>query len=229
MKRIILYLLIIIPLLGSCQEKYNAPPYNQYEADLRKLPLETERIIIPKEWEKMDSLSFLRFKEINHIIIDADSIPSWIINFKKTTTIYSGSRKITALPKNIGDLENLQKVFIHYNSLEKISTSFCNLKKLEFLSFWVNRIDSLPNCIFFLEQLNQLDLMDNNLTVISSDIKNLRRLEKLLLDGNQIKELPESIYTLPNLKEISLGGNPLKNPEEIKKRFEEKGVKVLLK
>ena len=36
----------MIPLLGSCQKKYNAPPFNDYETKIRKLPQETERIII---------------------------------------------------------------------------------------------------------------------------------------------------------------------------------------
>uniref|UniRef100_UPI0039A776CF leucine-rich repeat domain-containing protein n=1 Tax=Ornithobacterium rhinotracheale TaxID=28251 RepID=UPI0039A776CF len=228
MKKIILYLLIIIPLLVSCQEKYNAPPYNQYEADLRKLPLETERIIIPKEWEKMDSLSFLRFKEINHIIIDADSIPPWIINFKKTKNIYSHFGKIKYLPLNFGKMHNIEKIAIFSHNLKEIPYSICDLENLEYLSLSSNNIKTIPDCLFQMKNLKYIELISNEIDYLPLSISS-EKLEEISLAGNQIKELPESIYTLSNLKEISLGGNPLKNPEEIKKRFEEKGVKVLLK
>lgn len=119
MNKIVVYLLLTIPLFCSCQEKYNSPSYNDYEEKIRKLPVETEKIIIPKEWQKMDSLSFLRFKDVKHIIIDADSIPSWVINFRKTKTIYSHFGKIKYLPIKIGNMQNLEKIVFFSHSLNE--------------------------------------------------------------------------------------------------------------
>lgn len=227
MKNIVCYLLLIIPLLFSCQKQFNSPPYNDYEKKIRELPLETQKIIIPKEWQKMDSLSFLRLKNTTNIIIDADSIPSWITKFENVKTIYSHFGKIKSLPINMGNMENLEKIAIFSHSLEKLPSSLCSLKKLDYLSLSSNSLQELPDCVFQLKNLKTLDLISNRIKKIPPTI-NFEKVEKLNLQGNQIQELPESIYNLPKLKEISLGGNPLKNPKEIKKKFSEKGIKVNL-
>lgn len=227
MRKICKYLLIVVPLLYSCQENYSAPPYNDYEKKIRKLPVANEKIIIPKEWQKMDSLSFLRFKNTTHIIIDADSIPNWIVNFKKTKTIYSHFGKIDYFPSQIGDMQNLEKVAIFSHSLKTLPPSLCNLKSLSYLSLSSNNIQEVPSCVFQMKNLKTLDLISNKIENIPSTI-NFEKIEKLYLDGNQISELPENIYNLPKLKEISLSGNPLKNRDEIRKRFKDKNVKVVL-
>lgn len=228
MKKIFLYLLIIVPLLCSCQSKYNAPPYNEYEDKIRKLPADTDEIVIPKDWQKMDSLSFLRFKNTERIIINGDSIPNWIVKFKKLQSIYSEFGKMTSIQPNINELNQLKYITFFSHQIVQIPNSICELKKIEFLSFWSNEIDNLPNCLFSLKKLKTLNLMDNNITEISPDIAGLENLEKLYLDGNQISELPENVYNLKSLKEISLGGNPLKTPGEIKEKFEKRGVVVKL-
>lgn len=227
-KNIFSIFLLIIPLLFGCQKQFNKPPYNDYEEKIRKLPLETQKIIIPKEWQKMDSLSFLRLHNVSNIIIDADSIPSWITKFENAKTIYSQYGQISQIPTAINKLKSLEKITIFTHRVKYVPESICDLENLKFLSFWSNEITSLPTCIFTLKKIKILNLIGNNLTVIPSEIIKMKRLEKLLLDGNQIRELPENIYNLPKLKEISLSGNPLKNPEKVKKKFSEKGIKVNL-
>ncbi len=205
MKKLVCYLIIIIPLLYGCQSQYENPPYNEIERKIRLLPENIDRLVIYENWQKMDSISYIRLNNVKSIIIapEVDSIPPWISHFEKLITLWSFSTKIKSIPESIGENIALNHLVFDHAKIKKVPVSICKLHNLESLSLMSNEITELPDCILKLEKLKELNL-----------------------HNNKIKELPKSIYNLHSLQNIILNKNPLDNPEEIRKKFEEKGVKV---
>ncbi|KFF76190.1 hypothetical protein HX13_00280 [Chryseobacterium sp. P1-3] len=82
--RSILNILLFIPLLCSCQQ-YNNPPYDEKEKVLRDFPVENStRMVMDSLWNKRDSLTYLRLKNLDLILMNESStIPNWIGNFEK--------------------------------------------------------------------------------------------------------------------------------------------------
>ncbi|MFX1238536.1 MAG: leucine-rich repeat domain-containing protein [Promethearchaeota archaeon] len=98
---------------------------------------------------------------------------------------------IPKLPDNIGELEDLEKINLKYNSLTSLPESFGNLKKLK-----------------------ELDLSDNQLTSLPESFVNLTSITKLNLINNQLIEIPTQLWALKELTDLDLSGNPL-NPEDL--------------
>lgn len=218
MKRLLIGLILLIPLIAncSCQEKYDALPYDEEEARLRTHNAKDTALIIYKNWEKRDSMSYLRFKNTRHIdLYQIDTIPCWITKFQHT-------RILSSVP--IGEIPLY------------IPQSIGNMSKLEVLTFHNAPIDYIPISIWRLSNLKTLALMGNGGVIIPKDIKKLKKLEELLLDNflnvsNEIFELknlkvlwlmncnisvlPPSIKNLKQLEWLDLGNNPLDRvPEE---------------
>lgn len=228
---------------ASCQEKYREEPYDDFEKELRAVysPQKLDKLVLDKYWEKRDSLTYLRFKNIETIFLyETDSIPPWITKYKKLQVLYNSSNSdIKVIPENIGNLSNLENLILN-TSIEHIPISIWNLnnlralelrggeeiivpstinslKKLEWLS--LEGFKSVPNEIFELENLKSLYLMNCNVSVLPSTINNLKKLEWLSLKGNPLEYLPEELFELPNLCDFSYDEDKIKD-ENLKKRIE---------
>lgn len=63
-----LWLVLLLPLLFSCQ-KYNKAPFDEKEKAIRNFPETMDVLVLDSLWEKRDSLSYLRLKQINKILL----------------------------------------------------------------------------------------------------------------------------------------------------------------
>lgn len=209
-----LWLVLLLPLLFSCQ-KYNKAPFDEKEKILRQYPLEdTRSLVLDSLWDKRDSLTYLRLKD--HVktigMNDVIYIPNWIGKFNKVEiflVVNEKSKKIKKIPSSIGKLSNLLEFNIRKNEVNSIPETFYNLQKLKNVRFENNNIETISSNISKLENLRSLKISNNPLKFLPSEICNLNKLETLVLENTKINELPSCLGSLRNLDWINVSGTQL--------------------
>lgn len=96
--------------------------------------------------------------------------------------------------------------------LGKIPYKIGQLINLEGLYLQLNGLDSLPGEILNCSKLKEIDLTDNNISNIDNIVL-LKDLENLYLFGCLLETLPDNFGNLKKLKVLGLTGNPLKTGE----------------
>ena len=124
--------------------------------------------------------------------------------------------KLTELPSEIGQLTQLTYLYLHNNQLTELPREIGNLTQLTYLDLSNNKLTQLPTEIGQLTQLTELNLTNNQLTQLPSEIGNLTRLNVLYLTNNQLTQLPSEIGNLTQLTYLYLSSNELTQlPSEI--------------
>lgn len=208
-----LLVLLIVPLFISCQEKYNKPPYDDKEMAFRKFEVEKAKsMVLDSLWDKRDSLTYIRLKNLEVMMIsESSTIPHWIGNFKMLKIFISTNekRKIQDIPPSIDGLINLKQLDLPNNNIHYLPSSLYQLKNLNYLSLSNNPIDSLSPQIRNLQNLKHLYLEGTNINLLPREICNLNQLEAFMLEDTPLKELPLCLGTLPHLEQIDVSGTRL--------------------
>ncbi|MHA1649031.1 MAG: leucine-rich repeat domain-containing protein [Candidatus Helarchaeota archaeon] len=118
-------------------------------------------------------------------------------------------KEIKDLPESIGNLESLEKLFLHKNQLKTLPDSFGNLKSLKILALGENKLKKLPDSFSNLKSLKELWLNDNRLTELPTSFGKLKFLQDLNLEHNRLTSLPNSFGNLKNLISLDLSHNQL--------------------
>lgn len=137
------------------------------------------------------------------------AIPEEVFENKNIKVLRLFGNEIDSISERIGELENLEKLYLGKNNLTTLPKSIGNLKNLKILSVQYNDITSLPNEIGEMTNLKQITLNQNSLKTLPSTIGDLKKLEILELKFNQLTSLPEEITDCENLKFIYLNRNNL--------------------
>ena len=116
------------------------------------------------------------------------------------TQLDLSGRELTALPPQIGQLNQLKKLIIGKYELDRDG---------DILSFTGNKLSALPPEIGLLIQLEELQVFANQLTSLPTEIAQLTNLQILNLGSNQLSSIPAEIFKLTNLQELDLCGNEL--------------------
>ena len=123
------------------------------------------------------------------------------------------NRLIGTIPPELGDLANLQWLYLGGNQLTgQIPFSLGGLANLRELSLWENQLTGqIPSFLGNLANLQGLYLDGNQLSgQIPSSLGNLANLQGLYLGGNQLTgQIPPSMGSLANLQELDLSYNQL--------------------
>jgi len=206
-------LLILLPLLYSCQN-YNKSPFDEKEKILRQFPIEeTKTMVLDSIYNKRDSLSYLRLKNLEIIMMfEVLEIPDWIGDFNQLKifqVINEKSRKIKKIPTSLGKLSNLTELNFNNNYIESIPNSFYRLKKMKLLKLENNKIETISPLIGKLENLQSFDIGDNPLKSLPDELCNLKQLKFLVLENTHITKLPKCLGSLPNLDWINVSGTQL--------------------
>lgn len=135
-----------------------------------------------------------------------DSIPSRIGELSQLESLYLGRNKITTLPPEIGNLKKLKILSLQYNELVELPAEIGELENLEQLWINVNQLKNLPPEIGKLKKLVVLNVQFNQLDSIPNEIGNCEALGFIRLNRNNLERLPESMGKLSHLKEIYLSG-----------------------
>ena len=133
------------------------------------------------------------------------------------TSVDLAYKNLTTLPKEIGNLKNLETLYLPTNKLKTLPPEIGNLTKLKVLNLNNNQLTTLPPEIGNLTKLRLLALRGNKLTTLPPKIGRLKNLESLYLNGNQLTTLPPEIGNLNKLEGLTLNGNPnfYMNPEQL--------------
>jgi len=117
--------------------------------------------------------------------------------------------RLTQIPENIGDLEELGSLFLHDNEFSSIPSSIGNLSQLKKMDLENNLIADLPATIGNLNNLENLVLDFNQLTNLPETIGSLSSLITLEIRSNNLEILPGSVGTLSQLEWLYLNDNML--------------------
>lgn len=137
------------------------------------------------------------------------SIPDEVFNNKDIKVLRLYGNEIDSISERIGELVNLEKLYLGKNNLKTLPKSIGNLKKLKILSVQYNEITSLPDEIGEMTNLKQITLNQNRLQTLPSTIGKLKNLEILELKFNQLTSLPDELTDCESLKFIYLNRNNL--------------------
>ena len=119
---------------------------------------------------------------------------------------------LSALPESIGQLKQLQKLYIHHNELSALPESIGHLKQLRQLFVDDNQLTTLPESIGHLKHLQWFFANYNQLSTLPESIGQLSQLQSLTVVNNQFSALPESLLALAEagtLRGLYLHGNDL--------------------
>jgi Leucine-rich repeat (LRR) protein len=194
---------------------------NQLSDDTAKQIAKIYYLITQKDLEGVDKKPIVK---ISFSIRDYLEYLPDVIKKRKTETKLdlSGLRlNDTDGLRDIPDLNNLQKLYLHDNQLTQLpATLFNGLNNLQILYLYDNQLTELPATLFNgLNNLQILYLHDNQLTQLPATLFNgLNNLRYLSLSNNQLTELPGTLFNgLNNLQYLSLSNNQLTdaNKEQI--------------
>lgn len=137
------------------------------------------------------------------------TLPSEIGNLANLQILYLWANQLTSIPPEIGNLEKLVMLYLGSNQLTSLPPETGNLANLQRLDLSYNQLKSLPPETGKLENLLGLYVNGNHLMSLPTEIGNLSNLEFLLLGGNQLTSISPEIGNLMNLKVLYLSDNQL--------------------
>jgi len=121
--------------------------------------------------------------------------------------------ELTEVPAQIAQLKNLQELCLWGNKITVLPEELGELVNMQLLYLSENELKTIPGEIFEMSNLIKLDLKKNSFTNIPPEINRLKKLKVLYLAYNQLTSLPEQIGELTNLEELDLKENPIHQEE----------------
>jgi Leucine-rich repeat (LRR) protein len=137
------------------------------------------------------------------------SIPRELGQLTNLRKLYLRDNRLTMLPDTLGGLVNLRELSLSRNQLRSIPDVIGDLTSLRHLYLHHNQLASLPDPIGRLTKLRRLDLAYNELTALPNRFGQLIGLEALSLVNNQLKMVPPELTRLTKLLRLYLGSNRL--------------------
>jgi hypothetical protein len=171
---------------------FDAPPF------LRSLP---ESIL---ELDALEELSFCNASQIPSWLA---SLPTSICNLAKLRVLdLTDTKNLKTLPDDIGNLTNLEILYLGASAITSLPTSICNLANLKMLDLTnTENLKTLPGDIGNLTNLEMLNLGFLAITSLPTSICNLAKLKVLdLTHTKNLKALPKPDGALTNLEVLEL-------------------------
>ncbi len=135
-------------------------------------------------------------------------LPKELVQLQNLQRLRLRDNQLTQLPKEIGQLQNLQVLSLLENQLTQLPKEIGQLQNLQTLGLAANQLTQLPEEIGQLQNLRVLDLGNTQLTQLPKEIGQLQNLQILDLDNNRLTQLPREIGQL-HLQKFYLGRNQL--------------------
>ncbi|WP_207391839.1 leucine-rich repeat domain-containing protein [Neochlamydia sp. AcF84] len=151
-------------------------------------------------------------KEITFLRLDGlglTSLPPEIGQLSQLQWLYLNDNQLTTIPAEIGQLSKMKWLYLNGNQLTTIPAEIGQLTQLEMLNLYNNQLTALPAEIGQLTQLGTLDLYNNQLTALPAEIGQLTQVGTLNLYNNQLTALPAEIGQLSKMKWLYLFNNQL--------------------
>lgn len=142
----------------------------------------------------LNSMSYATALDIGIQKWVSSRLVSWVATYSPNGN-NGVNEKISSLPSSIGNLTNLEILYLEWNDLQELPNDFSNLTSLTTLAISNNYLSSIPD-IGALINLSFLDLGYNQLIALPESIGSLENLNYLWIFNNQLQSLPESICDL---------------------------------
>lgn len=153
--------------------------------------------------------------DVTEIVIEHQGITTLdksIGKFKRLKKLNLWNNEIQKLPDEIGDLENLEKLYLSYNDITELPKTMCKLKKLKEFYISNNRLTAVPDEIGDLTNLVILNLNNNRIRDLSDGVEYLTKLKEMRLQNNELTLLPYTIISLCDTLDIlDLTGNDIQD------------------
>jgi Leucine-rich repeat (LRR) protein len=186
---------------------------NKYDIMFKLRNIETSDIFkaikATSDWE-LPLVSNSQFKTLTVLdlednFITLEELPKEIGQLQKLEILFLSHNRLVKLPKEIGQLKNLKQLDLSYNSLIELPKEIGQLKNLNYLSLSYNSLVELPKEIGRLQNLKYLYIRNNFLEELPPEIGQLKNLERLYMGNNKaLKKLPPEIGQLQNLKNLNV-------------------------
>lgn len=137
------------------------------------------------------------------------NIPPDVFAHEELKVLKLYGNHIDSIPDGIGNLKNLEKLYIGKNDLKYISPEIGKLKNLKLFSAQYNELTSLPDELTEISNLEQILVNQNHLRKLPDSIGRLKKLITLQAKYNKLEYLPESIGDCEQLQFIHLTQNLL--------------------
>lgn len=126
--------------------------------------------------------------------------------------IYPAALKTHFSDDNLISLKGVKNIeVVGYQTLSEIPKNIGDLSDLESLTIRTRIIESIPDSLYNLSSLKHLDLSGNKIKNLSEDINKLENLEFLDVSYNQLDNIPNVVSKMKSLKDVVLYENPLKD------------------
>ena len=169
--------------------------------------------LVPQDYQAMMDLERVTYKgPIPHKIeMTRDSPePGFVSENHRVVELCVSNLAYRTPPKSIGKLSELRYLCMEYSPLEKLPSTFGNLKNLVHINLNRGIFCTVPEPIFEMISLTTLCLRHNQLNEIPKGIAKLPNLVAIRVSDNNLTTLPSFIGNMPNLNSIDLRGNPLR-------------------
>ncbi|XP_032867824.1 volume-regulated anion channel subunit LRRC8A [Tyto alba] len=177
---------------------------------LQKLSINNEgtKLIVLNSLKKMVNLT-----ELELIRCDLERIPHSIFSLHNLQEIDLKDNNLKTIEEIISfqHLHRLTCLKLWYNHIAYIPMQIGNLTNLERLYLNRNKIEKIPTQLFYCRKLRYLDLSHNNLTSIPPDVGLLQNLQNLAVTANRIESLPPELFQCRKLRTLNLGNNVLQS------------------
>jgi internalin A len=136
----------------------------------------------------------------------------------RSTQLDLSNRNLSNIPKEIGKLSHLIKLYLNNNQLVRLPDEIGELTKLRILNLNNNLLNTLPINIGQLSELREFHLYGNKIASLPKGIGKLVNLDIFNLNCNQLISLPMEIGQLVNLSRLKLHSNKIEIlPKEVGK------------
>ena len=178
------------------------------------------------EWQESSGWLHSRVRHWDGVTVEGDIITELHFNFNSLNgelpseigdladleVLYMSRNRIENIPPEIGQLTKLRRINLAANDLTEIPPELGDLENLEYLNLENNDIEgNLPPELGNLSSLEWMELRRNDISgPIPPEFGQLDNLEVLRLNRNSLSgELPSELQNLSSITELNLGGNPL--------------------
>ncbi|TFG08515.1 MAG: GTP-binding protein [Promethearchaeota archaeon] len=182
---------------------------------------------IPDSIRNLKSLKKLKL-ENNHLT----KLPDSIGNLQNLKTLNLENNPMNSLPSSFCHLTKLTELFLETSPFDpsgymiKLPKDFGDLINLEKLDLSSHKLKALPQSFRNLKRLKNLDLFNNRFRALPHFIGDLHSLEELNLEKNLIEFIPNTLGDLTNLKQINLKNNII-TPKKASDKFKAYAFKAI--